>query len=297
VVFDKGNNSPGNVADLREGKFHYVASLRPSSYEHLLAMPEGQFTKVILQNGKEVLVHESREEAFGLAGQRVVVAKDKRSELRSKYKLLGRLNYITRELTGLRAKLNQGVWAGKSRVEQRVAKILKRRAAQCLVVAVTGDDGALSMTIELDGEEFARLADKYGRTILTTDHANWTAAEVVETYRSQHVVERAFKEMKCAESVRVTPMYHWTDQKIKAHLFLCVLALLLKMAVREMLAQKGQRPHPRKIQQILGRVRLVSGILNGTKEFMHLSNLKGESKALADALDLPALLRDNSPKV
>jgi len=42
VVFDKGNNSPENITDLRAGKFHYVASLRPSSYEHLLAMPEGQ---------------------------------------------------------------------------------------------------------------------------------------------------------------------------------------------------------------------------------------------------------------
>jgi len=293
VVFDKGNNSPGNVAALRKDKFHYVASLRPTSYEHLLDLPESEFERITLRNGKEVLVHESREEAFELADQRVVVAKDKRSELRSKYKLMGRLAYITRELAELRGKLNQGVWAHGARVDAKVAKILKRRAGACLVVAVTGEDAELSMTVELDGEQFASMADRYGRTILTTDHEEWTAAEVVEAYRGQHVVEKDFKEMKCADSVRATPMYHWTDQKIKAHLFLCVIAFLLKVAVREMLEEKGQQPRPSKIKSILGQVRLVTGTLNDAKEFSQLSNMKGESEVLATALGLPALLDEN----
>ena len=45
--------------------------------------------------------------------------------------------------------------------------------------------------------------------------------------RAQHHVERAFKQMKNPHWVSFSPAFHWTDQKLRVHVFYCVLALLL----------------------------------------------------------------------
>ena len=48
---------------------------------------------------------------------------------------------------------------------------------------------------------------------------------MVGAYRSQHHVESDFRQMKDHRVVSFSPMFHWTDQKIRVHVFYCVLAL------------------------------------------------------------------------
>jgi hypothetical protein len=78
----------------------------------------------------------------------------------------------------------------------------------------------------------------FGKRLLVTDHDDWTVTEIVAGYRSQNDVESGFP-----------PMFHWTDSKIRVHVFYCVLALAvahlmrreahragLNLSVRELLA-------------------------------------------------------------
>lgn len=44
-------------------------------------------------------------------------------------------------------------------------------------------------------------------------------------YRSQETVEADFRQMKDPKAVSFSPMFHFTDQKIRVHAFYCVLAL------------------------------------------------------------------------
>ena len=78
-----------------------------------------------------------------------------------------------------------------------------------------------------------------GKTILFTDHANWSDEEVVTAYRGQHHVENAFRQMKDVHYVRFRPAHHWTDQKLRVHAFTSVLALLLCSLLRRELSRKG----------------------------------------------------------
>jgi hypothetical protein len=56
----------------------------------------------------------------------------------------------------------------------------------------------------------------------------------VADYRSQEAVEADFRQLKDPEVVSFSPMYHWTDHKIRVHTFYCVLALMVaRMMVRE----------------------------------------------------------------
>ena len=292
LIFDKGNNSKENIADLRTEKLHYLVSLRPTSFKHLLILPEDQFQPITLKNGKEVLIYETREKVFDLPDQRVIVVKDKRREARAEQELLTRLGFILKEIATLRMQLNTGVWKLKRRVDAKLARILKRRAGKCVKTTVSGPDGQLTLIIELEGEQFDHMVAGYGRSFLTTNHVSWTPVEIVQAYRDQHIIEDNFKAMKCVDSIRATPMHHWTDQKISAHLYICVLALILKAVIRELLQQQQIFLSDWKTQQTLNSIRLVSGKMTDGTRFLKFSNVKGEAKRLAEALGLFALLKE-----
>ena len=49
------------------------------------------------------------------------------------------------------------------------------------------------------------------------------AIEVVENYKNLMRVEQAFRNLKTAR-LEVRPVYHKTDERIKAHVFICMLA-------------------------------------------------------------------------
>jgi transposase len=56
--------------------------------------------------------------------------------------------------------------------------------------------------------------------------------EVVAGYRSQNQVESGFRQLKDVKVVSFGPLRHWTDSKIRVHVFYCVLALTIAHLMR-----------------------------------------------------------------
>jgi len=59
--------------------------------------------------------------------------------------------------------------------------------------------------------------------------------EVVKTYRKLIGVEQAFRNLKTAQ-LEIRPIYHKTDDRIKCHVFLCMLAYYLMWNAKQRLA-------------------------------------------------------------
>ena len=290
IVFDKGNNSVPNIGDLREGNLNFIASLRPSSFKQLLDYPEAHFKEIQLKNGKMILACEVMDKVFGISNQRVIITKDKKSEKKSHCNLLERLDYITTELHELRAKLNIHVWKQRDRVENRIKKILNRKAGKCLAVNVEGKDGALSLKIELLGDVFAKMISGYGRSFLTTSRHDWSMKDVILAYHDQYEVEHDFREMKCVESIRTNPMRHWTDQKIMAHLFICVLALLMKVFLREYLRKNQVNMSHIEIKNCFQKMTLVQYDLPNKDKNLQISSSNAVPKKIRNILSLDNLI-------
>ena len=51
--------------------------------------------------------------------------------------------------------------------------------------------------------------------------------EVVHAYKSVARVERAFRSLK-AVMLKARPIYHWRERRVRAHLFVCLLAYFLE---------------------------------------------------------------------
>ena len=72
----------------------------------------------------------------------------------------------------------------------------------------------------------------FGKRILFTNRDDWPTADVVAAYRSQSEVEGGFRQLKDPHVVSFCPMHHWTDSKIRVHVFYCVLALTIAHLMR-----------------------------------------------------------------
>ena len=71
------------------------------------------------------------------------------------------------------------------------------------------------------------------RTSVPASHLN--SQQVVATYKSLSTVERAFRSMKSVD-LKVRPIYHHQAERVKAHVFLCMLAYYVEWHMRRALA-------------------------------------------------------------
>jgi len=70
-----------------------------------------------------------------------------------------------------------------------------------------------------------------GLRVLMTDRHVWDTVDIIKTCYGQSRIEHAFRNLKNPYHLALKPQFHWTDQKIKVHFFICVLGYLLAAIV------------------------------------------------------------------
>ena len=71
------------------------------------------------------------------------------------------------------------------------------------------------------------------RTSMPAEHLD--AAETVQAYKDLSRIERAFRSLKTVD-LEIRPIRHWTAERVRAHVFLCMLAYHVEWLLREALA-------------------------------------------------------------
>ena len=72
-----------------------------------------------------------------------------------------------------------------------------------------------------------------GMLLLETTDMALPPEEVVRRYKELAEIERGWRALK--SSLMLRPLYHWTEERIKAHVFICVLALQIERLMRRRL--------------------------------------------------------------
>ena len=115
-----------------------------------------------------------------------------------------------------------------------------------------------TLTYHTDTAALCRLMKtQLGKTLLFTDNDAWSNEEIVAGYRSQYHIESAFRDMKNPHFLGWSPMFHWTDSKIRVHAFYCVLALTLVSLLQRNLHQLGVEMSMARMLQTLGQIQEV----------------------------------------
>jgi hypothetical protein len=96
-------------------------------------------------------------------------------------------------------------------------------------------DGHFSWARKLD--QIAAEAKLDGIYVIRTNvpAEDLSAANAVQAYKDLERVERAFRSMKTVD-LEIRPIRHWTADRVRAHVFLCMLAYHVEWHLREALA-------------------------------------------------------------
>jgi transposase len=242
LVFDKGNNSHSNIESCKP--YHYVGSLVASQYPDLLSIALDEYQN--LPTGYKVYM--TRKKVFGSEHTICLTwnAELFDSQMRG---LMQQLAKRTKKLDALAAKLaarSQGiVKKGRKPTAAAVKRLADQIASghhieQIIKSTITEESGNVLFHYSVDEEAIERIATTlFGKNVLFTDREDMDAASIVDTYHAQYKIEDAFKQMKDPRHVSFSPMYHWTDQKIRVHAFYCVLALMLSSLLSRRIHKLG----------------------------------------------------------
>ncbi len=108
-----------------------------------------------------------------------------------------------------------------------------------LSIRVAGTKGKLQLFYHINAEAYRQLKERVlGKRVLFTDQNTWTTEAIIAAYRAQFQVENAFRQMKNPFFVSWSPMWHWTDSKIRVHALYCIRALILAGLLQRQLFQK-----------------------------------------------------------
>lgn len=83
------------------------------------------------------------------------------------------------------------------------------------------------------------------------DAESLSAEQTVAAYKSLTLVERAFRSLKTM-ALQVRPIFHWNAERVRAHVFLCMLAYYVQWQLREKLKPllfDDQDPPPRAVRK------------------------------------------------
>jgi len=252
VIYDAGQNSATNHQLVEEAGIGFVGSLPPSDHGGLLKLPATHYTAVDAERYPGLTCIDTHVTALGVT-RRAILTHSPTLHAAQTRGFDQTLTKARRRLAELQARLARGkTRRTRDTVEADIATICKPRwVGEVIKVVLTGDTPSeLRLTWSTDSPARKRLEARiFGKRILFTNRDQWPAAQVVAAYRSQNDVESSFRQMKDTHVVSFGPMHHWTDSKIRVHLFYCVLALTiahlmrreaerdgLHMSVRELLA-------------------------------------------------------------
>jgi hypothetical protein len=123
---------------------------------------------------------------------------------------------------------------GAGAIGQAVGAVLGRRKVGKHFRITIADD---TLTIERDEAAIAAEARLDGIYVLRTSvpAASLDAAATVRAYKSLADVERLFRSVKTVD-LEIRPVYHWAEDRVRAHVFLCMLAYYVEWHMRRALA-------------------------------------------------------------
>jgi len=244
-IFDKGNNSTKGIATLQKEHVGYVGTLSIYTHKDLINIPGDKYCQIELSDGKKVLVSRTEKVLWGEEHSIVI----KKSQQLKEGQTRGFLKDIEKKIS-LLEKLKEKLASSKSRHrnQEKLKKLIDSILSgqfikEVLKVTITQDcqkKGRFDISWEIDEEKKHHIInDIFGKKVFFTNRIKWTEREIVEAYHGQSKIERVFRHLKNPYHFTVRPQFHWTDQKIRVHTFMCLLGLLLAEILRKKVFDAG----------------------------------------------------------
>jgi len=226
MVGDRGMITSARVHELRElGGFGWVTALRAPAIA-ALADDNGPLQMSLFD---QVNLAEISHPDY--PGERLVACRNPALAIERARKRLALLAATELELAKIAAAVVAGRLGGAGKIGVRVGKVVGRyKMAKHYRLDITDDRFAFTRNQDTIDSEAALDGIYVIRTTVGPEQMD--PAKVVGTYKSLARVERDFRSIKAID-LDLRPIHHWTETRVRAHVFICMLAAYLIWHLRQ----------------------------------------------------------------
>jgi transposase len=301
VVADRGLLSLDNIEEL--GKITLPHSTDGQALEFILAVPGrryGEFVEVLQDfQAKAVKAEQEIIEELPWQGLRLVVAHHperakEQTQLRNE-----RIAALEAQAQAWAGKLDgqdgapDGTKVGRGRkLSDSGAKarlyheVKEAHLAKIVKVDLKGD--LFSYAIDEKALQQAQLMD--GKLMLVTNVKDLSPAEVVQRYKALADIERGFRVLK--SEIEIAPVYHRLPQRIRAHAFVCFLALIVYRVMRQRLKLAKSDLSPEKALSQLSRIQRHEVRINNAQPIEGISSINDLQAQVLESLKIKKPTQD-----
>src|SRR5262249_47524049 len=268
IVFvgDRGMVTEKNLNDLVEGEHGYLVGLKrrrnAQMEQWLTAVEERKWIDcpVGITARERTIPPRTRaqEVPSGIEGVRIIVVD---SEERRAYEEGMRQKSMDRTREQLQ-KLAERVAAGKLKRPEKIGAAAERvlgRHHGHRYYAWDLHQGSFRFFENEAG--LAREKQIEGKYVISTGEQNWSVLDAVALYKELSDVEQGFRQLK--DVLEMRPIYHQVEHRVKAHIFVAALALLVQRLLQRRLMDAGVDLSAERAMEALSTVHLVTLRLEG----------------------------------
>ncbi len=294
VVVDRGMAFAENLDQLRARGLHYiVASRQPERDRWLAEFADGDGFEAVIrapsprnpsQQKSAVKVKAERvgEQTIVLCHSATRVDKDRAIREQQEIRLTNDLDRLARRIAA--GKLVQPVAIGKAigRLQERYPRVAR-------YWRIDYRPETERFTVEPDEAARAKAAALDGCYILKTDRDDLDAAEAWRTDMLLSRVENAFRNLKSPLAER--PIFHQLERRVETHIFLCLLAYHLLVAIEKTLLDQAVHTSWATIRDRLASHQIATVVLptttGATLRIRQPSTPEPEHREIYRLLDVP----------
>jgi transposase len=224
----------------------------------------------VAREDEKILYYETRA-TFWNRDRRVVITFDPKIFHRSYQDLGKKVQRVRKELLALKQRTAQ-----EDNLESTVRNHLEQLCLRLKIspdlfqLTFTPEKGQSRFEFQLDHQQMAGVVRHFGKNILITDREDWSVEEIYDTCVTRAVLGPDLGDPKATNGARTNgngkdnrslfqkallPLYHWTDSKIRVHLFVCVAALAYVTLLCERLDGAGIKMTPNEAMDELRELR------------------------------------------
>ncbi len=173
--------------------------------------------------------------------------------------------------------------------EQILKSIKDRIKSKRIESIVSNKDYKKFLTIKGEAPELCKKKiakdELFDGVFVLTSNAVLSAPQVVEAYKGLWQIEQGFRQLK--SELKLEPLYHFTTKRIRAHVFICFLALIMR---RELESRMKKLDKNLSYMNCLKDLKALSVVeMKVDKEEMHvLTKIKTGASKIFKALKMRA---------
>jgi len=164
-------------------------------------------------------------------GERLIACRNPELAKLRAHKRVSMLEATQKDLAKVQKMVSSGKLKGKDKIGLRVGRVVnKYKMAKHFVLDIRDDGFDFEINQSSVNEESALDGIYIVRTSLSEEEIS--GDDAVRSYKNLSNVERAFRSLKSID-LMVRPIRHRTENRVRAHIFLCMLAFYVQWHMKE----------------------------------------------------------------